>query len=195
MEWDGEDYQRRFDALAARGQDVHGEAALVMTFSPATVLDAGCGTGRVAVELARRGVEVVGVDADPSMLATARRLAPQLTWIEADLTTLDLGRTFDVVVLAGNVPLFTPPGTEAALVAHCARHVGTGGALIAGFQLDRAFGLAEYDASAAATGVMFANRFATWDGAPFVEGGSYAVSVHRRPAATARTEPTGSPRP
>ena len=30
-------------------------------------------------------------------------------------------RTFDVVVMAGNVPLFTPPGTHAAVVAGCAR--------------------------------------------------------------------------
>ena len=72
MTWDGDDYQRRFDALAARGVDVHGEAAFVMTLAPATVLDAGCGTGRVAIRArARRGVDVVGVDVDPSMLATA----------------------------------------------------------------------------------------------------------------------------
>src|SRR5581483_942807 len=109
--WDGDDYQRRFDALAAAGHDVHGEADFVMSLGPASVLDAGCGTGRVAIELARRGVDVVGVDVDPGMLATARSRAPEITWVEADLTTLDLGRTFDVVVLAGNVPLFTPPGT------------------------------------------------------------------------------------
>ena len=42
-----------------------------MRFEPTTVLDAWCGTGRVAVELARRGVRVVGVDVDASMLATA----------------------------------------------------------------------------------------------------------------------------
>ncbi|MDQ1398226.1 MAG: hypothetical protein QOK20_158, partial [Acidimicrobiaceae bacterium] len=55
MTWDGESYQRRFDELASGGQDVHGEAAFVMALTPATVLDAGCGTGRVAIELARRG--------------------------------------------------------------------------------------------------------------------------------------------
>ena len=42
-------------------------------FSPTTVLDAGCGTGRVAIEPARRGIEVVGADVDPSMLATTRQ--------------------------------------------------------------------------------------------------------------------------
>ena len=61
------------------------------------------------------------------MLAEARRRAPDLTWIEADLTTLALGRRFDVVVLAGNVPLFTPPGTQTALVTACADHVAPAG--------------------------------------------------------------------
>jgi SAM-dependent methyltransferase len=120
--WDGGEYQARFDALAASGADVHGEAMFVRRFAPVSVLDAGCGTGRVAIELARHGIEVIGVDVDASMLETARQLAPDVEWIEADLAALALHRTFDVVVLAGNVLLFTPPGTEPAVVAGCARH-------------------------------------------------------------------------
>ncbi len=180
MTWDGDDYQQRFDALAATGQDVHGEATFVRAFEPATVLDAGCGTGRVAIELARHGVDVVGADADPSMLATARRAAPDLTWVESDLADLELGRSFDVVVLAGNVPLFTPPGTEAALVAGCARHVVGGGLLIAGFQLGRGYEVDLYDEHCAAAGLELQERFATWGRRPFT-GSGYAVSVHRAP--------------
>src|SRR5687767_2785244 len=105
-EWDGDRYQQRFDALAASGANVHGEADFVAAYEPSSVLDAGCGTGRVGIELARRGVDVVGADVDASMLATARRLAPDITWVETDLAALDLGRSFDVVLLAGNVPLF-----------------------------------------------------------------------------------------
>ncbi|MER7012061.1 class I SAM-dependent methyltransferase [Saccharopolyspora sp. NPDC000359] len=179
VEWDGRDYQRRFDELAASGADVHGEADLVRSFSPASVLDAGCGTGRVAIELARHGIEVVGADLDRSMLATARRLAPQIPWVCADLVGLDLGRTFDVVVMAGNVPLFTRPGTQPELVASVARHVRPGGRLIAGFSLDRGYRVADYDEHAAAAGLTLAERFATWDRAPF-DGGDYAVSVHTR---------------
>jgi len=178
--WDGEEYQQRFDALATQGQDVHGEASFVMGLQPRSVLDAGCGTGRVAIELARRGVVVIGVDADAAMIATARRRAPDLEWLEADVATLDLDRVFDVVVMAGNVPLFTPPGTEASLVAGCARHVAPGGALVAGFSLDRDYALAEYDADATAAGLLLMERHATWDRARFLNGGSYAVSVHRR---------------
>lgn len=181
MNWDGDDYQRRFDALAATGEDVHGEARFVRAYDPASVLDAGCGTGRVAIELARHGIDVVGADVDPSMLATARRLAPDLTWVESDLAALDLGRTFDVVALAGNVPLFTPAGTQAALVAGCARHVGRGGLLVAGFSLGRGYEVDEYDAHCRAAGLDLAERWATWDREPFVDGASaYAVSVHVR---------------
>jgi SAM-dependent methyltransferase len=122
---------------------------------------------------------VVGADGDASMLATARRQAPDIEWVEADLTALDLGRTFDVVVMAGNVPLFTPPGTEAELVAGVARHVAPGGLLVAGFSLDRGYGVADYDAHAAAAGLTLAERFATWDRQPWVDGATYAVSVHR----------------
>lgn len=175
-DWDGERYQARFDTLAATGADLHGEASFVEALEPVSVLDAGCGTGRVAIELARRGIEVVGVDVDASMLATARRLAPDVTWIRSDLAALDLGRTFDIVVMAGNVPLFTPPGTQAALVAGCALHSGR--ALVAGFELDGRYPLQAYDAHCAAAGLELAERWATWDRQPFAAGDGYAVSVH-----------------
>ena len=105
-------YDQRWEDLAAAGQNVHGEADLVEGLGPRSVLDAGCGTGRVAVELARRGLDVTGVDVDVSMLEEARTKAPELTWIHADLAEADLDRTFDTVVLAGNVMIFLTPGTE-----------------------------------------------------------------------------------
>ncbi|MGH9024236.1 MAG: class I SAM-dependent methyltransferase [Acidimicrobiia bacterium] len=179
MEWDGEQYQQRFGELAATGADVHGEASFVMARDPRSVLDAGCGTGRVAIELARRGAEVVGVDADESMLSTARRLAPQLVWVQADVGGLMLDRKFDVVVMAGNVALFTPPGSQTALVAGCARHLDSDGVLVCGFQLDREYTLDAYDADCLAAGLGLLERWATWNREPFQPGGPYAVSVHR----------------
>ncbi|MEP6660570.1 MAG: class I SAM-dependent methyltransferase [Acidimicrobiales bacterium] len=181
MSWDGERYQQRFDTLAASGVDVHGEADFVMTLRPRAVLDAGCGSGRVAVELARRGVDVVGVDADASMIAAARRRRPAVTWVVADLADLDLARPFDIVVMAGNVPLFTSAGTQAALVAGCRRHVAPGGALVAGFQLGRGYDLDTYDYDCRTSGLELVERWATWDREPFSTGANYAVSVHRAP--------------
>lgn len=190
----GEDYDQRWERLAAAGEDVHGEADLVERYHPQTVLDAGCGTGRVAIELHRRGIEVVGTDLDAAMLEAARTKAPHLTWVEADLTTLDLRdgagerRRFDLAVLAGNVMIFVSPGTEAQVIGRIADHVVPDGLVVAGFQLSAAFAgtdridLPEYDRCAADAGLELVDRFATWSGDPFVDGGDYAVSVHRRRA-------------
>jgi hypothetical protein len=126
------------------------------------------------------GVDVVGVDLDRSMLETARAGGADIEWYEHDLATLELGRVFDVVVMAGNVPLFTPAGTQRAVVAGCARHVGPRGALIAGFQLGRGYELDAYDDDCRGAGLVLAERYATWDREPFGDGANYAVSIHRR---------------
>ena len=179
----GADYDRRFEVLAAQGQDMHGEATLVDSYGPASVLDAGCGTGRVAIELSRRGHVVVGVDQDPGMLAVAREKAPDLTWIEGDLAdqALSLGGPFKVALLAGNVLIFVAPGTEGAVLSNLARHLVDGGLLIAGYALQPGgFTLAEHDELVATAGLTLVDRWSTWDRQPFSPPGAYAVSVHRR---------------
>jgi SAM-dependent methyltransferase len=185
----GERYAERFAALAASGADVHGEAALCASLVPvgARVLDAGCGTGRVAIRLAELGYDVVGVDLDDSMLAVAARLAPDLTWVGADLADLAGLGEFDLVVAAGNVIPLLAEGTEPRTVANLAAAAKHGGLVVAGFGLDAAhlpvaptFTLAEYDRWCADAGLTLEQRYSTWDAHPFTDDG-YAVSVHRRP--------------
>ena len=174
-------YDARYDQRAAAGENVHGEADLVMRYAPASVLDAGCGTGRVARELAHRGADVVGVDLDPDMLATARRRSPGGNCVEADLASLDLGRTFDVVVAAGNVMILLTPGTEAAVIASLAHHLRPGGLLIAGFGLRHGdVTLVDYDELATRAGLSLDARWSTWDRDLWRTDSDYAVSVHRR---------------
>jgi SAM-dependent methyltransferase len=152
-----------------------------MRFSPRSVLDAGCGTGRVARELARRGLDVVGVDLDDEMLATARRKSPDIPWVTADLASVHLRRSFDAIVMAGNVMIFLTPGTEADVVRNLASHLGRAGVLIAGFQL-RPGGLTldAYDSLAREAGLSVIERWSTWEQAPTAAADTYAVSVHRR---------------
>lgn len=175
----GESYDEKWARLEAAGVSIHGEADFVCRFSPASVLDAGCGTGRVAIELARRGVDVVGVDLDPPMIAAARAKAPELEWVEADLCEVSLARRFDIVVAPGNVMIFLRSGSEAACIANLATHLAPGGLLISGFQLDHTYGLDHYDDDCASAGLTLVERRSTWEAAPFADGDDYAVSVHR----------------
>src|SRR5690349_6229458 len=131
-------YAERFRALAARGEDVHGEATFVASLlePPARVLDAGCGTGRVAIRLAGLGYAVVGVDLDASMLREARAEAPELDWRVGDLSELETGQLFDVVLVAGNTIPLLEPGTLGAAARHLAAQLDEGGLLVCGFGLD-----------------------------------------------------------
>lgn len=171
-------YDQRWAAMEAAGQNPHGEADLVHALGPRTVLDGGCGTGRVAIELARRGLTVAGVDPDPDMIDAARAKAPELEWVLSGLEALDLGRRFDLVVLAGNVIPYAVD--RAGVVRGCARHLEAGGSLVAGFQLQPGWPtLEEYDAWCADAGLERADRWATWSRDPY-QGGDYAVSRHVR---------------
>lgn len=184
---DLEAYDERFRRLAEAGVNPHGEADLVASYAPATVLDGGCGTGRVAIELARRGIAVLGVDADPDMIAAARAKAPELEWLTADLADLDLPHRFDLVVLAGNVVPYVPAEHRARAVAACVAHLAPAGRLVAGFRLRPGWPTADdYDRWCAAAGAELVNRFATWDRDPY-DGGDYVVAVHRRGQGTAAT--------
>ena len=199
----GADYAARFEALAASGKDVHGEAtfcagllaSLVEPVEPvetARVLDAGCGTGRVAVRLAELGFRVVGVDVDESMLEVARAASPDVDWILGDVAALppEVGSAgpYDLVVLAGNVIPLLAPGTVPDAVRGLASTLAPGGLLVAGFGLDPAHlppgcpvtPLAEYDGAVLSHGLTLVDRFATWDRAPYDPAAGYAVSVHRR---------------
>jgi hypothetical protein len=106
-------------------------------------------------------------------------------WHLADLVTIDLARSFDVVVMAGNVMIFLTPGTEDAVVANMARHLRLGGVLIAGFQImPGQLTIQRYDEIATSEGLVLAERWSTWDRDVWDTGSDYAVSVHRKAQAT-----------
>ncbi len=191
----GAEYAARFARLAASGQNPHGEAdfCAALVPAPASVLDAGCGTGRVAMRLAELGYRTVGADLDDSMLAEARRARPDLTWLHADLATLpDLATWpaagFDLVVAAGNVVALLAPGTLGKTVRRLAAVLAPGGLLVAGFGLDQAHlparcpmtPAADYHTACADAGLSPVRQHGGWDGADQPAG--YLVAVHRKPA-------------
>ena len=180
---------------------MHGEASFCAALvpAPARVLDAGCGTGRVASRLQDLGYECVGVDVDASMLNVAVAVEtavetayPGPAWVLADLCTLDLDQHgipggFDLCAAAGNVIPLLAEGTLERTVAALTKTLRPGGLLVTGFGLDSAHlpgncpvtTLAAYDSACELVGLELLARHGTWQGTAFVDDG-YAVSVHHR---------------
>jgi SAM-dependent methyltransferase len=180
---DLDEYENRWNRLEFEGENVHGEADLIASLSPRSVLDAGCGMGRVGIELHRRDIDVVGVDLDSDLLDRARRNAPDITWHQADLVSLDLGRTFDVVAFAGNVIGFVEPARRHEAVAACAAHVAPGGSLLAGFSLRESWpDTKTYDIWCEQAGFAVEERWSSWDRRLFTTTSDYCVAIHRADA-------------
>jgi SAM-dependent methyltransferase len=97
-----------YDLITAHGPSCRGDLEFYFDLIPpcGRVLELGCGTGRVCVALAERGMTVTGVDIAPGMLDRARRklerldpsLAAKVDLRQGDMTELELGRRFDAVI-------------------------------------------------------------------------------------------------
>jgi SAM-dependent methyltransferase len=182
-------YVERFRKMAAEGNDLAGEARLIdaMVARGSRLLDAGCGPGRVGAELHARGHQVVGVDADPVLIAAAEQDHPGPQWLVADLSELDLAaqgepEPFDLAVLAGNVMVFLAAGTEVEVLRRVAAHVVPDGRVVTGFHTNRDLSLDVFDRAASDAGLTVEHRFATWDLRAWHDDADFAVTVLRRPA-------------
>jgi SAM-dependent methyltransferase len=98
-----------------------------------SVLEPGCGSGRVLAALARRGIEAVGIDRSPAMVELAR--ARGLDVVLADMTDFDLGRTFDGALCPiGTLALLSPEELGRHLV-RMGRHLRPGARYLVQLQL------------------------------------------------------------
>ncbi|MFN8194748.1 MAG: class I SAM-dependent methyltransferase [Nocardioidaceae bacterium] len=185
------DYAFRFVRIAEGGDDVDGEARFVDAIADrgSRVLDAGCGTGRVAARLAVCGHDAAGVDVDPILVERGREFYPGLPLAVLDLTEVSpeslagagLPDAFDVVVCAGNVMHFVAEGSEARVVERLASVLRPGGRAVFGFLTGRPFDHDRLDEHAAAVGWTREHRFATWQCDPLTPEADWAVSVYRAP--------------
>ncbi len=123
---------RLYDALNPVEDDQLGLVELAGS-EPVRVLDLGCGTGRLALMLAERGHDVVGVDPAAAMLqiARARDVDGRVRWIEGDARHVDLGDTrFDLIVMTGNVfQVFLTDDDARAVLVTARRHLAPSGRL------------------------------------------------------------------
>ena len=91
------------------------------------VLEIACGTGRVAIPIARRGFAVTGLDVVPGMLERARSKAAGLPirWVEGDARDFDLGEErFRLIFLTGNAfQAFLTNADQEALLGRVRAHL------------------------------------------------------------------------
>ncbi len=72
--------------------------------APSLVLDLGCGTGMLTLELARRGYDMTGIDSSPEMLTRAQeneraaRIGGSVLWLLQDMREFELYGTVDAVI-------------------------------------------------------------------------------------------------
>jgi SAM-dependent methyltransferase len=94
-----------------------GEVVASVVPSGASVLELGCGVGRITRQLVRLGYRVTAVDESPEMLAHVR----DAETVEVSIESLDLGRHFDAVLLASNL-VNAEPEQRRSFLETCARH-------------------------------------------------------------------------
>jgi SAM-dependent methyltransferase len=98
------------------------------------VLEIACGTGRVAIRLAQKGVNVVGLDLSPKMLEVARQKSlglENIRWVQCDMRSFDLGEAFGLILIPGHAfQNLNTSQDQAACFESIKRHLSPGGSLV-----------------------------------------------------------------
>lgn len=130
-------YARTYDASVSDwpGEiDFYRELAAEARANGQAVLEVACGTGRVAIPLARDGVEVVGLDLSLAMLNVAREKSAGMCnarWVQGDMRSFELGRTFGMVIIPGHsFQNILAEADQVACLKSIGRHLGPGGTLV-----------------------------------------------------------------
>jgi trans-aconitate methyltransferase len=92
--WNPSLYQQKHSFVFDFGKDVLG---LLEPLSGERILDVGCGTGQLTRVIADSGAKVVGFDASPSMIESARNNYPNLEFLVADAAAFSFDEPFDAV--------------------------------------------------------------------------------------------------
>lgn len=101
------------------------------------ILDVGAGTGRIAIPLARRGIQVTCVEPSPAMRREFRKklreeadLQERITLVRGDASSFKLGRTFPVAFLSGSFDHLLDDAERLSALRNIGAHLVTGGVLI-----------------------------------------------------------------
>jgi len=133
----GEDVAARYDdSIGERGDPAtiaQTVGFLAEQAGGGAALEFGIGTGRIALPLSERGVEVYGIDLSPAMLARLRGKpgAERIAVTEGDFATAQAGRTFRLAYLVFNtIGNLTTQDEQVACFRNAAAHLEPGGRFV-----------------------------------------------------------------
>jgi SAM-dependent methyltransferase len=121
--------QQYFDELDGKPFDILDRFAASVA-GRGRVCDLGCGPGQIASYLTARGVEAFGIDASAAMVATARRLNPELEFLVGNFFALDFPDGALAGVAACYSLIHVPRADLGLTVSELARVLQTGGRLL-----------------------------------------------------------------
>ena len=92
-------FQDRFHINENSGQEIEFIDKFASERGYKKILDVPCGTGRVSVELAKKGYDVTGIDFNPNAIKRAKSKAKGLNavWMEEDMRNMSFNNEFDLV--------------------------------------------------------------------------------------------------
>jgi SAM-dependent methyltransferase len=99
--------------------------------SGGSILELGCGTGKLSIPLAEAGFSVVGLDNSPALLQFAASKNDDVQWTEGDMRSFNLGERFALIMLPSNNlgHLHTPEDFESC-ISSVKRHLQPGGVFV-----------------------------------------------------------------
>ncbi len=121
------------DAATEYAHYCHHVSSLIRKYAKrpaATLLDIGCGGGKNVLNL-KREFQVTGLDLSPAMIAQAKELNPNCTFVEGDMRTCRLDRKFDAVLMDDAISHMTCRADFEAAFRTAHAHLNPGGVLIA----------------------------------------------------------------
>ncbi len=124
--WDAALYDRSFGFVSAFGTDM---LDLLAPEAGERIVDLGCGTGTLSAEIAARGADVIGIDADAAMIERARARYPHLAFAHADGRDFAIEGEADAVF--SNAALHWMKEDPERVIACVARALRPGGRFVA----------------------------------------------------------------
>ena len=93
-------YDKDWGKFSSKYMNIISYVNEIQGYSPCTILDIACGTGKLLAELHANGYNVTGLDLSEDMISIARSNNPEIEFIVGDMCSFSLNRRFDIITCA-----------------------------------------------------------------------------------------------